>query len=380
MQKSSLRLRVELKEAIIDLECPQTLSLAVGTLSPQLGKGKAVQRGGLLAARSVQRKPDLVSPVAGKVQLASPDFFEIKTDNKAEDPEPVDFSLLEGADLVEKLLSFGMDVSNLVPSQQLVINALEPEPAVAVHTQLLRDEKSVLVAGLELVQKIVSPSRILLALPSGNEASLATCENFFVNPVYPYNMDELVLMAISGKRVIPKTAVLSLAQLYALGEIAKTGLPSPRVIVTVEGKNYRVPVGTPVQYLLDAAGIVLYPEDQVLLGGPFRGQSIFNTVQGVGPKDMAVTVVRNGAYPAVADVPCLNCGECVRACPVGLTPNMIGRYAEYNLFDHTLKYHIHACIECGMCSYSCIAQRPVLQYIQLAKAELRKSVLPKMAG
>ena len=33
-------------------------------------------------------------------------------------------------------------------------------------------------------------------------------------------------------------------------------------------------------------------------------------------------------------------------------------------------YDLYSCIECGLCSYVCIAKIPIFQYIKLAKFEL----------
>jgi len=33
-------------------------------------------------------------------------------------------------------------------------------------------------------------------------------------------------------------------------------------------------------------------------------------------------------------------------------------------------YDLHSCIECGLCSFVCVARIPIFQYIRLAKYEL----------
>ena len=49
---------------------------------------------------------------------------------------------------------------------------------------------------------------------------------------------------------------------------------------------------------------------------------------------------------------------------------MLSRYAEFARYDKCVKEHIDACMECGLCGYVCLARRPVLQYIRLAKHKL----------
>lgn len=381
MQNRFLALEQTPQEDIVELDLPQEVHLALRRgWNVQTQKGESVLRGQVLAAPPVQGLPHLVAPVAGKVQVVAPDFIEIKTGKENECIEPVDVKSLEKEELLVQLSLFGFDTRPLLPASTLVLNGLEPEPAICVHGQLLRDEKKILASGLELLKKIVCPSSVLLTLPKNSDDCLDGCETFFCNPVYPACIDELVRAAVCNRLGVSDAAVLPLARLYVLGQIAETGLPCSRAVLTIASRNYRLVTGTPVREALEAAGVRVYPADQVVLGGPFRGQCVFSPAQGIRPDDLALTVVRREAFPATQDVACLNCGECVLVCPVGLMPNMLSRYAQYNLFEKTVGYAVHSCIECGMCSYSCILQRPVLQYIRLAKAELCKADLPSFSG
>jgi electron transport complex protein RnfC len=70
------------------------------------------------------------------------------------------------------------------------------------------------------------------------------------------------------------------------------------------------------------------------------------------------------------DIPCVNCGECVRACPARIQVNMLIRLLENGLFEEAAReYDLLSCIECGLCSYVCIARIPIFQYIMLGKSE-----------
>jgi len=60
----------------------------------------------------------------------------------------------------------------------------------------------------------------------------------------------------------------------------------------------------------------------------------------------------------------------VLVCPARLKPSNLSRYAEFALHERCRAEHIESCLECGLCGYVCIARRPVLQYIRLAKRKL----------
>ena len=57
--------------------------------------------------------------------------------------------------------------------------------------------------------------------------------------------------------------------------------------------------------------------------------------------------------------PCIRCGRCVQACPIGLSPVEIGD--AYERLDLSALGMLWArnCIACGSCSYVCPAWRPV---------------------
>lgn len=58
-------------------------------------------------------------------------------------------------------------------------------------------------------------------------------------------------------------------------------------------------------------------------------------------------------------------------CPARLKPSNLSRYAWSSLCTNCCRAeHIESCLECGLCGYVCIARRPVLQYIRLAKRKL----------
>ena len=65
--------------------------------------------------------------------------------------------------------------------------------------------------------------------------------------------------------------------------------------------------------------------------------------------------------------PCIRCGKCIDACPMKLMPNMMSIYAENELWDKTNTYSPKDCMECGCCAYVCVAGRPLVQHIKLAK-------------
>ena len=87
----------------------------------------------------------------------------------------------------------------------------------------------------------------------------------------------------------------------------------------------------------------------------------------------AIMVQDHAAIGEISDNPCINCGECVRACPTRVPVNMLVRFLEAGQYeDGADLYDLYSCVDCGLCSFVCVARIPIFQYIKLAKYELSR--------
>ena len=55
---------------------------------------------------------------------------------------------------------------------------------------------------------------------------------------------------------------------------------------------------------------------------------------------------------------------------MGLQPNFLATFAEKNMLDKCEEERIYDCIECGSCSFSCPAHRPLLDWIRQGKPKV----------
>ena len=69
---------------------------------------------------------------------------------------------------------------------------------------------------------------------------------------------------------------------------------------------------------------------------------------------------------------CIRCGDCVRHCPMFLLPYKLSIAMEKGRLDLAEKLDIKDCMECGVCSYVCPANRPIVHFIRMGKAEILK--------
>ena len=384
MMKIRLNTSVEIKGSLQDVPVPSAVRIPLQKKhKPVVKKKQIVGRGEVVAenpSKSAYNLGFVHSSIDGMVVDILPDAVVIgplpapKEGEEAPVPavaEPcAELDTLANEDLCRKLMELGVDTSRFHPTRTLIINGLNPEPGVVVSEQLVQGAQETLKAGLQLLERALKPGTVKLVVAAGKQISLHGCTTVNASDVYPATIDPLVVYAATGAERPDNVDVISVSDLYRVGLVAETKLPLTETVVGVGEKVFRVPTGIAVQELLDAAAVPHGTESMVALGGPMRGQAIYDLSIGV-PKDCsAVSIVPEGIFPAVQPNTCINCGECVLVCPARIQPGMLSRYAEFGMFEETQTRHVSACLECGMCTFVCPANRPVMQYLLLAKEQL----------
>ena len=77
---------------------------------------------------------------------------------------------------------------------------------------------------------------------------------------------------------------------------------------------------------------------------------------------------------------CINCGRCVRACPMNLNPAEISKAVEADdIQSAEVDYHVMDCIECGACSFGCPEYRTITQMCRRAKNSIRARIAAEKA-
>ena len=60
-----------------------------------------------------------------------------------------------------------------------------------------------------------------------------------------------------------------------------------------------------------------------------------------------------------------------------LMPTMYVSFVKKKRYEDCDEYFVDNCVECGSCAYSCPAKIPIVQYIKIAKSELKKMKVKK---
>ncbi|WP_031483471.1 4Fe-4S dicluster domain-containing protein [Maridesulfovibrio frigidus] len=352
-----------------ELSSALTISLEITGLKTLVSKGELVAKGQQLCVDPGNKLPSVHSSISGKVLDLKNDFILIEEEGDRL-AEPLPFNSSDSVSMLSDLRDAGIDVRGFKQGCTLIINAVPKEFGIDGHRFLIEEFNHVMSEGLDYLKKALSPIASAIAVPRGMAWTLPGCTGHEIDPVYPAGLPPMVVKSVTGKELPPDVCVIDAATLYRIGRTVHSKQPVTEIMVKVGSTLFQTPVGTTVGLLTRKAGFSLSDGDRVLLGGPLSGRAVYSLNHGISASTQAVTVVYGGDDPVAKDSPCVGCGECVMKCPARLMPNMISRHAEFGLFENTLNYFIASCFECGLCAYWCTAQRPLLQYIRLAKKEL----------
>lgn len=278
----------------------------------------------------------------------------------------------------------------------VIANGAECEPYITCDDQLMRTKASEIVEGMEYMLRLFPNAKGVVVVENNKPEAIAAMEKacqghdrVYVQPVktkYPQGGERSLITVITGKHLklgmLPADAgcvVDNVATIYAIYRAVKFNEPLMERGFTVSGDavqnpgNFIVKIGTSHQELVDACGGFKQEPKKVLSGGPMMGFAMTGLEAPICKNNNALTCltvdeveIAEGQMTA-----CLRCGRCSRACPLGLSPQLMQVAAmrkDYDRYEHKL-YGLD-CIGCGCCTYGCPAKRPLMQLFKTTKAEI----------
>ena len=270
------------------------------------------------------------------------------------------------------------------PLQTLVINGLDADFLLNPNQWTVRQRAASLKAGLAFLKELLPQvEQVMLVTPQ--EISLVEDLDIPVHPVepvYPASLPKMIMKDVFD-RIVPagKEPVdvgfrfLNIEAVAALADALENHeMPIHKILTVIDkaGKAVvvRTRIGTPVGEILQELQIETRHGDRLVMGGPMTGRAIYTEDTPVSYDTQGLLVQDHSRIVWSEDQQCINCGECVRACPVSIPVNMLVRVLENGLYEEAVQvYDLLSCIECGLCSAVCVARIPIFHHIMLGKYE-----------
>lgn len=391
--------------------------------SPVVKKGDHVLAGQIIAEAGGFVSANIVSSVSGTVKAVEPRknasggsamAIVVENDGEYTLAEGVgvecDTNGLTGQEILSKVQKAGivgmggagfpthvkLTVKTPEKIDYVIANGAECEPYITCDDQLMRTKAAEIVEGMEYMLRLFPNAKGVVVVENNKPEAIAAMEQacqghdrVYVQPVktkYPQGGERSLITVITGKYLklgmLPADAgcvVDNVATIYAIYRAVKFNEPLMERGFTVSGDavqnpgNFIVKIGTSHQELVDACGGFKQDPKKVLSGGPMMGFAMTGLEAPICKNNNALTCltvdeveIAEGQMTA-----CLRCGRCSRACPLGLSPQLMQVAAirkDYDRYEHKL-YGLD-CIGCGCCTYGCPAKRPLMQLFKTTKAEI----------
>ncbi|MBQ4154225.1 MAG: electron transport complex subunit RsxC [Clostridia bacterium] len=292
-----------------------------------------------------------------------------------------------------------LTLSDDKPIDTLIINGAECEPYITADYRECIESFEDILEGVYLIKNALNVENVIIGVEDNKPKAIkllydiASHKNDTENHVrlmklpssYPQGAEKVLIYSATGRKLpagkLPADVgciVMNITSVAVLKRYIKTGMPLVNKRLTVDGNavekpgNYIVPVGTPINKVLEAAGAEDF--EKIILGGPMMGQAIYNTEAPITKQNNAILAFKGIKALTKPTTDCIRCGRCMKACPIRLSPRKVETALEFGAGAEELSIlNTMHCIECGSCSFSCPAGRQLTASMRLAKNVIRKA-------
>ena len=288
--------------------------------------------------------------------------------------------------------------------EYLILNGAECEPYLCADCRLMMERADRIRVGVEIMRKVLGGPAVRIAIEANKPEAIAAMEKAFADiegnveivvlPVlYPQGSEKHQIYATVG-RIVPEPPALpidvgcvvenvgtvaAIANAVEHGEILLSRVTTVSGDAVVEPKNIEAPLGTKYADLVAFCGGEKESPAKVLSGGTMMGFAVSTLEIGTTKTTSGLLLLSKRRVVQYTSQACINCGRCVRACPMLLNPAEISKAVEANDIKSAEDAHVMTCIECGACTFGCPAHRTVTQLCRRAKASIRARIAAEKA-
>lgn len=261
----------------------------------------------------------------------------------------------------------------------IIINGAECETFLTADDRLMREQPERILNGLRLVMRALKVENGVVAIEDNKPEAIASMkkaaegrQGVTVMPLktkYPQGGEKQLIEAVTGRQVpsgkLPMevhTIVLNVGTAAAIADAILEGKPLISRITTVTGcvkepANLLLRNGTLIGDAIGECGGYAETPGKIAVGGGMTGICAPNDEIPVSKAQNGIVAYNERDAKSLAEMPCIRCGRCVEACPMGLNPYLLKHYCDADMMREAKAENVMDCTVCGCCSYECPARR-----------------------
>ena len=283
----------------------------------------------------------------------------------------------------------------------LILNGAECEPFLTSDNRIMIERSREIVVGAAIMKMVLGNCPAVIAIEENkpeaikamseavSELGYSGIEVMTLKKKYPQGGEKQLINAVMRREVksggLPISAgavVQNVATSLAVYEAVQKNKPLVTNTMTITGDcldpeaqhNYLFRIGMPLSYIAQYAGGVPEKCAKIVSGGPMMGKAISN-MDACTVKGSSSLLYLSSAFTKRGEASyCIRCGQCADACPMGLEPFLLNTPAKPGRMDELEANAIQDCISCGCCQYTCPANIPLLDTINIAKGDVMRII------
>jgi electron transport complex protein RnfC len=278
------------------------------------------------------------------------------------------------------------------PIDAFILNGAECEPYLTADHRVMLEETARVVTGMRIAMKALGVAKGYIGIeenkPDAITAMVAAAKSAGITVVplktkYPQGAEKTLIKVILDREVpaggLPMdvgAVVQNVGTMVAVTNAVERGLPLVERVATVTGgaiaepKNLLLRIGTTFAQAVELCGGFAVPPAKLIMGGPMMGMAQCRLDVPVIKGTSGILALSADDVNAGEERPCIRCGRCVEACPMGLVPSMLSILGQRGLYEVAkAEYNLLDCVECGSCVYTCPAKRNIVHYVKYLKAQ-----------
>lgn len=273
-----------------------------------------------------------------------------------------------------------------------ILNAAECEPYLTADYRMMLEYTERIVTGVKIVMKVLGVSKGFIGIEDNKPDAIKVMKEAFKDTSvqvvdlptkYPQGAEKMLIRVLTGREVpsggLPMdvgAVVQNVGTTVAICDAVVYGIPLIERVTTISGdaisepKNLLLRIGTSFKDVIYYCNGFSKTLEKIIMGGPMMGIAQFSLEVPVIKGVSGILALSSEAVNSGEESPCIRCGRCVKACPMGLIPSMLSILGERHKFKEAKEeYNLLNCIECGSCAYTCPAKRNIVQYVKYLKAQ-----------